>query len=436
MINNIFEIIANILIITNDELEKTLLATTLLENLHLLYFYFANYPYLYGVLTDEEINVIFSKFKPDMEQKELYEIFASGYNSLILTVDSLVSQINKSNSILNKKQELKLLQTILIELNLLNAQLFDKYNVPQLIEFYQIKNYLRDIDFCLSLAIIDIIHNSCQNYPSQFEITPSYLNKDKRIIFYQVYSIQAKKINDIEDEQAKDYNAAIKYNETIVLGDNNFHELIKKINIPCENIYYLNENQFSDFFLVPKQIENKYNICKYFLIMNEKNGNKYIETIRYISNVFGLKLATILFIENKNTKVHKKIVQDPFIHIILAYSENDVLNYYIDSYARIKEINVNYLEENEMYEQKLFGFNYKFPKLTETKIFKEQDNGWDMIRDINANIFNLVSVENFLGYIDIAKYNKDMYKVYKENNCLELFIKYYGNYFGGEYLIE
>ena len=164
-----------------------------------------------------------------------------------------------------------------------------------------------------------------------------------------------------------------------------------------------------------------------------------METIRYISIVFGLKFATILFIENKNVKIHKKIVQDPFIHIILAYSENDVLKYYIDSYARIKEININYLDENEMFEEKLqgkFGINYKFPKLTETNIFKEQDNGWDMIRDINANIFNLVSVVKFLGYIDVAKYNKDMYKVYKENNCLELFIKYYGNYFGGDYLVE
>ena len=29
-----------------------------------------------------------------------------------------------------------------------------------------------------------------------------------------------------------------------------------------------------------------------------------------------------------------------------------------------------------------------------------------------------------------------MYKVYKENNCLDLFINYYGNYFSGEYLVE
>ena len=112
------------------------------------------------------------------------------------------------------------------------------------------------------------------------------------------------------------------------------------------------------------------------------------------------------------------------------------MNYYYDSYARIKEINVNYIDENEMYEQKLFGINYTFPKLAETKIFKEEDNGWDMIRGINNDIFNLVSVTKFFGYIDVAKYNKDMYKVYKENNYLDLFIKYYGNYFGGDYLIE
>ena len=249
------------------------------------------------------------------------------------------------------------------------------------------------------MAIIDIIHNACKNYPSQFEIAPSYINKDKRVIFYKVYSIQASKINDFEDEQAKAYNQAIKYNDTIVLGNNNFHELIKKMNIPCENINYFNENQFLSFFYTPQKKENKYNICKYFIIMNEKNGNKYMETIRYISNVFGLKFATIIYIENKNDKIHKKILQDPFIHMILTYSEKDILNYFYDSYSRIKEINVNYIDENEMFEQKLFGINYVFPKLTETKIYKEQDNGWDMIRSINANIFNFVSVLKVFGFL-------------------------------------
>ena len=375
--------------ISNDELEKTLLATNILKNLHILYLYFYNYSYLYGVLTDEEISEILSQFKPDMEQIELRSIFASGYNCLINTIDDFASQVNQGISILNKKQLLKILHKILIELILSNAILFDKYDVPELIEFYQIKNFLRDLDFCLGMAIIDIIHNACKNYPSQFEIAPSYINKDKKVIFYKVYSIQASKINDFEDEQAKAYNQAIKYNDAIVVGNNNFHELIKKMNIPYENINYFNENQFLRFFDTPQKKENKYNISKYFIIMNEKNGNKYMETIRYISNVFGLKFATIIYIENINVKIHKKILQDPFIHMILTYSEKDILNYFYDSYSRIKEINVNYIDENEMFEQKLFGINYVFPKLTETKIYKEQDNGWDMIRSINANILIL-----------------------------------------------
>jgi hypothetical protein len=190
------------------------------------------------------------------------------------------------------------------------------------------------------MDIIDIIHNACKNYPSQFQIAPSYINKDKRVIFYKVYSIQARKINDFEDEQAKAYNQAIKYNDTIVLGNNNFHELIKKMNIPCENINYFNENQFLSFFNTPQKKEGKYNICKYFIIMNEKNGNKYMETIRYISNVFGLKFVTIIFIQNKNIKINKKILHNPFIYIILTYSEKDILNFYYDNYTRLKETNI------------------------------------------------------------------------------------------------
>ena len=60
--------------------------------------------------------------------------------------------------------------------------------------------------------------------------------------------------------------------------------------------------------------------------------------------------------------------------------------------------------------------------------------GYD--KKYKCQYFNFVSVLKVLGYIDVAKFNKDMYKVYKENNCLDLFIKYYGNYFAGDYLIE
>ena len=429
----IFQNNIRLITLSNDILEKTKIASNFLKNLHLLYLYFSNYPYLFGVLTDEEINEILSQFQPDSEDIAHYAILVSGYNSLILIVNDLTSLINNGLSILNKKQELKKLQKSLIEFKLMNEQIFSKFNIPELIEFYQIKNFLRDIDFCIGITIIYIIKNTLINYPSKFEIRPSYLNLEKRFQFNFFYSKYLKKDSNIENDQVLAFNNSIKYNETIILGDNYFHDLIKKMNIPCENIYYLNQNQFSYFFQVPKKIEGKYKICKYFIIMNEKYGNEYMDTIRYINNVFGIKFIIILYIENKDIKIHKNIVQCPFMPIIITYSEKDILNYYYDNYTRL---NKNYLLEYEISDEKIYEIDYDFPKLNETKFIKEQDNGWDMIKTVNKNIFKLISVNKFLGYIDLGTYSKNMYKVYKENNCLDLFIKYYGNYFACDYLVE
>ena len=88
------------------------------------------------------------------------------------------------------------------------------------------------------------------------------------------------------------------------------------------------------------------------------------------------------------------------------------------------------------YFQKKFGFKYDLPKLNETKIIREEDNGWDMVKDINTNFFNLIKIYQTVGLIDATSFNIDMYRVYKENNCLDLFLNYYGNYFWGEYLPE
>ena len=270
------------------------------------------------------------------------------------------------------------------------------------------------------------------------QIISTCLNKDKRFIFYLEYQVQTtrQRNNKIEDEQAKAYNNAIKYNDTIVLGDKHFHKLIHEMKLPCKNIDYKNEKEFANYFQAPKKINDKYKICKYFIIMNEKIGKEYLETIRYISSVFGVKLAVIIYIQNKDIKINKKILENPLIHIVLAYSEKDILNYYYDSYIRLKDITVNYANEFEQFSKKFYGINYNFPKLSESKIIKEQDNGWDMVKDLNTNLFNLVKVIQTKGFVDSTSFNIDMFKVYKENNCLDLFINYYGNYFSGEYLVE
>ena len=436
--SNIIKDFSAFIIVSNDLTGKEKTAPTLLKNLHLLYLYFSNYPYLFGVLTDEEIDETLSQFKEEFNKDQTIVNLAAGYNVLVKIAYLFDFAVDNGLSILNEKERLKIFHKTLIEIICSNDQLKDKKSYEELSEYYQIKNFLRDIDFCLGKVIIDIIKNSCKNYPLELDIYNTYSDNEKRSFLYKLYRAIVKLYNENkqEDEYIKAYNKAIKYNDTIVLGEEQFFNSIKKIDLPCQNIYYLKSDGSLDFFLFPKKINKKYKIIKYFVIMNEKYGNKYLETIRYISDVFGIKFGVIIYIQNKYIKINKEIIQHPFLHIILAYNEKDILNYYYDSIIRMKDINLHFLEENEALEKKIIEIDYKFPKLNETKIIKEEDNGWDMIRNLNTNIFKLAHICQFKGGTMRAKFTNEMYKVYKENNCLDLFTNYYGNYFIGEYLVE
>ena len=250
-----------------------------------------------------------------------------------------------------------------------------------------------------------------------------------------MYAFFLKRDYNITNNEELTFNNVIKYNDTIVMGDYNFHNLIIKMKLPFKNIYYLNEKQISKFFENPPyKLNGKYKICKYFIIVNGKSGLEFLETFKYISNVYGVRIVAIIYIPNNNVKKKKKFLPIPILPTILVNNEKDIVNYYLDNLNRLKEINVKYGNDDEIF-FKEYSF-FKFPKLNETKIIKEQDNGWDMISDIDINIFKLVHYERILGFINLDKFTGDMYKIYKENNCLDLFLNYYGNYFYAEHLME
>ena len=62
------------------------------------------------------------------------------------------------------------------------------------------------------------------------------------------------------------------------------------------------------------------------------------------------------------------------------------------------DLNLNFL-------RKFLPNTYKFPKINNSQIIREYDNGWDMKKDIDTNIFSLANVDEILGLIDIAKFN-------------------------------
>ena len=53
---NYVEKLSAIIFFSNDERENIIKTSNFLKNLHILYLYFSNYPYLYGALTYEEID--------------------------------------------------------------------------------------------------------------------------------------------------------------------------------------------------------------------------------------------------------------------------------------------------------------------------------------------------------------------------------------------
>ena len=101
---------------------------------------------------------------------------------------------------------------------------------------------------------MNTIGRFCKNYPLKSEINKLYIEKEKRYYFYKNYELQSKIKNDFENEHIKDYNKAIKYNNTIVFGNKQFHDLINKINLPCEKIYYVKDDDLFNFFRCPKKL--------------------------------------------------------------------------------------------------------------------------------------------------------------------------------------
>ena len=134
---------------------------------------------------------------------------------------------------------------------------------------------------------------------------------DRRYRYYKLYTVHLK--NDKHNDNLKEkkiFNKAIKYNHTVVIGNDKFHKTIAEMKVPSKYIYYLKETEIINFLEEKRNV--KYKIVKYFFIMEGKRGIEFLETIKYISNVFGLKIVVIVYIANKSVKIDKKYYKHPY----------------------------------------------------------------------------------------------------------------------------
>ena len=175
-----------------------------------------------------------------MEKKDLDKICLISYNVIFQITMSFAMNIDMGISLFEDKERLKNFQISLIEFNLYIEYILQGLDIEKFGKYYQIKIFFRDIDFCLCKFIYNIT-SLCPNFPLRKEIF-HYMSRDNQFSDYINYVLHLQKDNIIpETEDEKIFNQSIKYNDTIVIGDKYFIDKIKKIKLPCKNLYYINE---------------------------------------------------------------------------------------------------------------------------------------------------------------------------------------------------
>ena len=298
-----------------------------IKNVFILSLYFSKYPYYLNILTFDEVKDIFEK---EFSFEEIFLLQLNLYDS----IGKLCEKINKKESILVEKNELKKMQESFISL-LCYCWNNSKLIPTNFTDFYQIINFFRDIDFCLKIlvmSVISIINNKKYDF---MEMCFSLVVSDSRITLYSIY-LKILCLNEYEqftEEEKKIINDTLTIKDFIIIGNNDFHEKIKIIEneIISNSFMYLNIEQLS------KYIEEKLNekIIKivdyfYFLIIRYEDYQENFEELILLSIKLGITFIIFLYVEKEdNIKINKEKIEifQILFPIILIYSPNDIITY-------------------------------------------------------------------------------------------------------------
>ena len=414
--------------IANDDI---IISSTIsiLKHFCLLSFYFNNYPFLLNLFSYQEvINIINCR-------DELSDLISESYSSSNYSVSDEISgklykKILNNESILDDENLLKKLQiSFLYEISVsikvsfgINAELFNNY---------QIVNYLRDLGFCLILALSQnmmIITNKKYNLFEELLIYMSAFETRYKIYSYYL-NCQTLKVlpfnQNIFKENEDKIKDALTIKDFIVLGDIKFHEKIKPIEmyIKSKSFKYIKIGQIYEYLNSKKMEESKKIITYfYFLIIKLEEFKKNFENIVILSIESGITFLVFVYIENKDIKKIPKNYINSILPIILVYTPEDILNFLSNKSNFINPID----EVTQIFEVKL-------PKIT----FEQNDediyqNGcFELAETFDVNLIknNLVlGYSNDIAYT--AEFSKKIYFIYKERNYLDLFFKQNCPFFG------
>ena len=217
------------------------------KNLTLISMHISQYPYLLNLLSFQEIIEI-------LKVKITDNFFQDNYKDISATFDKIAKKINENENILDDTKELKYIQKFCIFS--IYHDLGDKIGKDILFGFYQIINFLRDIDFCLKIQTY-MEYGRFNNINHNFinEIYFSLYFSDRRFSLYENYIANIITPNELSKEEQNELNNTLTIKDFIIVEKKQFQEKIKII-----------ENDFNAKSLAYLQIEQ---IWKY---INEQNN--------------------------------------------------------------------------------------------------------------------------------------------------------------------
>ena len=401
-----------------------------LENITLISLYFNEYPYLFNLFTNKELKDLLIDEIPTKTISQLY------HEKVYSISEKLYEKLNKNESILNEKNDLKQIQTFAILFSLF----FILKKNKNILDCYRLIECLRDVDFSLKL-FLNIIHlhyfNKKDN-TNNCELLAYTNNDDKRILTNFIpYLQESNKLSipslDKKTEEDKDESLTIK--DFLIIGDENFNKKIKNIekNMNFKTIKYLKIDEISNY------IKNKNNIDSnkeddsitffYFLIINEEDFQKNYDKIILLSAEFGLTFIVLIFIENeKETLFNKIFIKTNFLlTIILVYSIEDIISYLG------KKINFNFeeafMEDIENEKNYIKFFKIPIPKIIFNDNSEDCQNGcFELAETFDINLVKGKYYSIINNALEIDPIYVNLYLLYKDNDCLNLYYKNFIKY--------
>ena len=392
----------------------------LINNLTALSMVFDQYPFLLHLLSLEEVKKLLQRKIPIIFINEIL-------NTMLQISEELCYKILNKENIIDEKNDLKILQIILIDSYCYFFNFSNLLDISLINNYYHITNYFMDIDFCLKIFLLTIytkLNTKSHNFYS--ELLFCLMTCDQRVNFLNLYLENSIKPKIFNEKLRNVINDTLTIKDFIILGDKRFHDKIKVIekNIKSNSFQYLNIGQIRNYFKQRKKDKGSQIVpYYYFLVIRFEEYKENFENLLMLTFFTGITFFVFLYIENENAKIHKNIINFVF-PTIFVYSTENILNYLSQKIYFINFLDTTTFEEIA---------DFKISKITFKQCPKDQyqDGCFEL-----AETFNVDLIKNkFLLKIDqdvdfTTEFSKNLYHIYKEHNALDLFYSQNCIYFG------